>query len=116
MLKRILSVAVLLFWGVTANAVQVIYADPLDPGTPENEFGTKDGIVIAIKRLDIGGTLYNVDFDDNTYPTYGGTNNFWSTEAEAQVAAVRDGKCFLPRFQLRGHCFGRFDAPRKTFS
>ena len=47
------------------------------PGSP---------FVIAIENLDIGGTLYNVDFDADTYSTFGGDDDFWTTEAEASAA------------------------------
>jgi hypothetical protein len=79
-------VTIFAFFSSAANAVQVIYADPLDSGTPENADGNTNGIVIAIKRLDIGGTLYNVDFDYDTYPTYLGDSDYWSSLGEAETA------------------------------
>jgi hypothetical protein len=45
------------------------------------------GNVKAIGGIDINGTLYNVDFDvPLNFDTYGGSENFWSTEFEAHDA------------------------------
>ena len=69
---KILLAAGLLCLGASANAATLYYNNQL---------------VTAIENLDIGGTLYNVDFDyDGGYGTFGGEVEFWATEAEGMAA------------------------------
>ena len=45
--------------------------------------------VTGIGDLDIGGTLYNVDFNaPSGFPTFGGETDFWVVQFEAEVATV----------------------------
>jgi hypothetical protein len=76
---RILIIAILTCFSVVANAATVIYSTN---GTPENPFK-----VTAIQGLDIGGVLYNVDFNTSTYDTFGGDDTYWTSQAEAQTAS-----------------------------
>jgi hypothetical protein len=50
------------------------------------------GEVTAIEALDLGGTLYNVDFEASSFSTFGGTTDFWGDSAAAIVAteAIND--------------------------
>jgi hypothetical protein len=64
---------ILLFVVGSANAATIVYAP--------------DGDVTGIGGLDIGGTLYNVDFETGAYSTFGGVEDFWTTQAEG-VAAI----------------------------
>ncbi len=71
-MKKLLFVAVL-FIG-SANAASVVYSSL--------------GVVTGIGDLDIGGTLYNVDFEAlGGFSTFGGEVDFWSSANEAIVAA-----------------------------
>jgi hypothetical protein len=60
--------------GSLVNAATVVYSSP--------------GVVTAIGDLDIGGTLYNVDFEavGDVYSTYGGTELFWETGGDTFTA------------------------------
>ena len=80
MRTKILALLVLSLVGITANAATVIYSDP--------------GIVTAIQGLDIDGTLYNVDFDDATFGTFGGATDYWNTAGDA-LAAVNSINALL---------------------
>jgi len=71
-MKKLLFVAVL-FIG-SANAATIVYSAP--------------GVVTGIGDLDIGGTLYNVDFEVNVFSTFGGVEDFWGTQDEAVAASV----------------------------
>ena len=73
-MKKILLTFGLLCLAISANAATIIYNYP------------GSSFVTAIENLDIGGTLYNVDFDADTYGTFGGDEEFWTTQAEASVA------------------------------
>ncbi len=64
---------ILLFVVGSASAATIDYSSP--------------GVVTGIGGLDIGGTLYNVDFESGVYSTYGGVEDFWSTQAEAETAS-----------------------------
>ncbi len=66
---------ILLFVLGSAQAATVVYSSP--------------GVVTGIGGLDIGGTLYNVDFDTDfdAYATFGGVEDFWALQVEALVAA-----------------------------
>ena len=79
MRTKILALLVLSLVGITANAATVIYSAG-DPGVNPIK-------VTAIQGLDIGGVLYNVDFNTPTYDTFGGDDTFWTTQATAQTAA-----------------------------
>ncbi len=72
-MRHALAVMLLLVVG-SAQAETIVYS------TPE--------VVTAIGGLDIGGTLYNVDFESGVYSTFGGIEDFWTTQAEAYTAAV----------------------------
>jgi hypothetical protein len=43
------------------------------------------GLVTAIEALDVGGTLYNVDFEAPAYSTYPGDLFFWPVAGEAAL-------------------------------
>jgi hypothetical protein len=73
-MKKILATFGLLCLAISADAATLHYSYP---GSP---------YVIAIENLDIGGTFYNVDFDADAYSTFGGDDEFWTTEAEASAA------------------------------
>jgi hypothetical protein len=73
-MKKILVTFGLLCLAISANAATLYYSHP------------GSSYVTAIGNLDIGGTLYNVDFDADAYSTFGGDDEFWTTEAEASVA------------------------------
>ena len=45
------------------------------------------GEVTAIEALDIGGVLYNVDFEASSFSTFGGTTDFWGDSAAAIAAS-----------------------------
>jgi len=64
---------ILLFVVGSANAATIVYSSP--------------GVVTGIGGLDIGGTLYNVDFEATAYSTFGGEVDFWSTANEAITAS-----------------------------
>ncbi len=69
------ALAVMLLFVVgSANAASVVYSSP--------------GVVTGIGGLDIGGTLYNVDFETGDYSTFGGVEDFWGTIGEAGAAAT----------------------------
>jgi hypothetical protein len=65
--------AILLLVVGSANAATIVYSSP--------------GVVTGIGGLDIGGTLYNVDFEATAYSTFGGEVDFWSTANEAITAS-----------------------------
>jgi hypothetical protein len=73
-MKQILVTFGLLCLALSADAATIYYNYE---GSP---------YVIAIENLDIGGTLYNVDFDADAYSTFGGDDEFWTTEADASAA------------------------------
>jgi hypothetical protein len=73
-MKKLLATFGLLFLAISADAATLHYSYP---GSP---------YVTAIESLDVGGTLYNVDFDADAYSTFGGDVEFWTTEAEASAA------------------------------
>ena len=73
-MKKILATFGMLCLALSADAATLHYSYP----------GSSS--VIAIENLDIGGTLYNVDFDADAYSTFGGDDEFWTTEAEASAA------------------------------
>jgi hypothetical protein len=79
MRTKILALLALSLVAITANAATVIYSAN---GTPENP-----SKVTAIQGLDVGGVLYNVDFNTSLYDTFGGDDTFWTTQADAQTAA-----------------------------
>jgi len=63
------------------------------------------GLVTAIEALDIGGTLYNVDFEASAYETYPGNLSFWTIAGEAAAAvssinAVLNSNLPAPNGQL----------------
>jgi hypothetical protein len=66
---------ILLFVVGSANAATIVYAP--------------DGDVTGIGGLDIGGTLYNVDFEaeQSAFSTFGGEVDFWQFESEALNAS-----------------------------
>jgi hypothetical protein len=64
---------ILLFVVGSANAATIVYSSP--------------NVVTSIGGLDIGGTLYNVDFEANAYSTFGGDEEFWINEIEAASAS-----------------------------
>jgi hypothetical protein len=76
---KIAAITLVAFLGTAANAATVIYGDPGD-------YDGATGIAIAIQGLDIGGTLYNVDFADPDFDTFGGDADFWNTSSEALTA------------------------------
>ena len=82
-MKKILITLGLLCLAISANAATLYYSYP----------GSYD--VRAIGSLDIGGTLYNVDFDADAYSTFGGDDEFWTTEAEASTAVDAINALFL---------------------
>ena len=46
------------------------------------------GVLTAIGDLNIGGTLYNVDFGATSgFATYGGTKHFWADQTASTLAA-----------------------------
>jgi hypothetical protein len=63
-----------LCFALSANAATLHYTD------------SSASYVTAIEGLDIGGTFYNVDFEYDAYSTFGGDDEFWTTEAEASAA------------------------------
>jgi hypothetical protein len=75
-MKKLIAVTSLLFLAVAANAATVHYSSP--------------GIVTAIGDLNIGGVLYNVDFEavGSEYSTYGGTVQFWLTGVDVGAAGA----------------------------
>jgi hypothetical protein len=72
-MKKTLITLGLLCFALSANATTIHYSGG-------------SSTVTAIESLDIGGTLYNVDFDNDVFGTFGGAEEFWSTEAEASLA------------------------------
>ncbi len=69
------ALAVLLLFVVgSANAALIVYSSP--------------GVVTGIGGLDIGGTLYNVDFEAGAFSTFGGEEDFWGSQVEAQIASM----------------------------
>jgi hypothetical protein len=72
-MRNVLGVILLLVVG-SANAATVVYSSP--------------GIATGIAGLNIGGTLYNVDFEapGDAYSTFGGTELFWADLAESNIA------------------------------
>jgi hypothetical protein len=79
-MKNLIAVMLLLGCG-SANATTITYSSP--------------GVVTGIGGLDIGGTLYNVDFDADTYGTFGGDDEFWTTETEASAAVDAINALFI---------------------
>jgi hypothetical protein len=75
-MKKLIAVTSLMFLAVAANAATVHYSSP--------------GIVTAIGDLDIGGVLYNVDFEavGSEHSTYGGAVQFWLTGVDAGAAGA----------------------------
>jgi hypothetical protein len=72
-MRHALGVILLLVVG-SANAATIVYSSP--------------GVVTGIGGLDIGGTLYNVDFEaPGDFSTFGGEVDFWSTANEAITAS-----------------------------
>jgi hypothetical protein len=82
-MKKLLGTFGLLCLAISADAATLYYSYP---GSP---------YVTAIGSLDIGGTLYNVDFDADAYGTFGGDDEFWTTEAEASAAVDAINAFFL---------------------
>lgn len=72
-MKKLL-LGVFFLFAATANAYNVIYNDA--------------GHVTAIGNLDISGTFYNVDFEAQTYSTFGGVEAFWTNLAAAGIAST----------------------------
>ena len=72
-MRHALAVILLLVVG-SAQAETIVYSDP--------------GVVTGIGGLDIGGTLYNVDFETGVYSTHGGVEDFWINLSEATTAVV----------------------------
>jgi hypothetical protein len=72
-MKRILIALGLLCFTLSANAATLHYS------------GSGTSFVTAIENLEIGGVLYNVDFDTGTYGTFGGDDEFWTTAAETSA-------------------------------
>ena len=82
-MKKIIAVTGLLFLAVTANAATVVYNGEL---------------VTGIANLDIGGTLYNVDFGaDSGFSTFGGDETYWATQVEAEAASTAINSLILDR-------------------
>ena len=73
-MSKVLGAFGLLFLALSVDATTLYYSDP------------GHTVVTGIKNLDVGGTLYNVDFNADTYGTFGGDDEFWTTEAEASAA------------------------------
>jgi hypothetical protein len=70
-MRHALAVMLLLAVG-SVQASTIVYSSP--------------GIVTGIAGLDIGGTLYNVDFETGAYSTFGGVEEFWTSIPEASLA------------------------------
>ena len=60
-MRHVLGVILLLAVG-SANAYDVVYSSPR--------------VVTGIGKLDLGGTLYNIDFETGVYSTFGGVEDF----------------------------------------
>jgi len=73
-MSKVLGTFGLLCLALSADATTLYYSD------------AGHTVVTGIENLDIGGTHYNVDFDADTYGTFGGDDEFWTTEAEASAA------------------------------
>ncbi len=69
-MRHALAVILLLVAGST-QAYTVVYSSP--------------GVVTGIGNLEIGGLLYNVDFESGVYSTYGGVEEFWGSIPEAAI-------------------------------
>lgn len=83
-MKQILAAVVLLLSSIT-NAANVVDSSPFGPFSYVVE--SSPGVVTGIGNLYIGGNRYNVDFAAGVFDTFGGTEDFWSSEGDA-VAAV----------------------------
>jgi len=65
-------VVFILLVSTAANAYTIVESSP--------------GVVTGIGGLDIGGVLYNVDFQTDVYSTFGGVEDFWSSASEVDTA------------------------------
>ncbi len=65
-------VVFILLVSTAANAYTIVESSP--------------GVVTGIGGLDIGGVLYNVDFQTDVYSTFGGVEDFWSSAADVDTA------------------------------
>ena len=94
------TLAVILLFAVgSANAYNVVYSAP--------------GEVTGIGNLEIGGTLYNVDFETGVYSTFGGVEDFWTTSSESFAAATAivdvlnaEGDPVVNNASVDGYVFG----------
>jgi hypothetical protein len=72
-MKKLICVAVLLVAAITNASALTVHSS--------------GATVYAIEGLDIGGVLYNVDFEAEVFSTLGGVTEFWTTFDDALTAA-----------------------------
>jgi len=67
--------------------IAVVFFTAQNTGASAATIHASGGEVTAIEALDIGGTLYNVDFEAGSFSTFGGTTDFWEDSAAAIAAS-----------------------------